>query len=181
MSHGISPPGPVRCARGSGRANHTVLRLAGYHAMNTLRLEAGYRHWGHDITGDGHADRGRARVRCCMGQTLVQRTALPWSHNAMTALARSVSSRLRLEDPDRLLYHDEPIFRDGIHRRPDQFRDVELRRGPVSRDGLPQQCQMESRRTGSRQETFEIEVANERIPATAIHPIVLRSCQYTGA
>ncbi|MCP4227489.1 MAG: FAD-dependent oxidoreductase, partial [Actinomycetia bacterium] len=28
------------------------LSLAGYHAMNTLRLEAGYRHWGHDITDE---------------------------------------------------------------------------------------------------------------------------------
>ena len=28
------------------------LTLAGYHAMNSLRLEAGYRHWGHDITGE---------------------------------------------------------------------------------------------------------------------------------
>ncbi len=28
------------------------LKHAGYHAMNTLRLESGYRHWGHDITDE---------------------------------------------------------------------------------------------------------------------------------
>ncbi len=28
------------------------LRLAGYHAMNSLRMEKGYRHWGHDITDE---------------------------------------------------------------------------------------------------------------------------------
>ena len=28
------------------------LAMAGYHAMNTLRLESGYRHWGHDITDE---------------------------------------------------------------------------------------------------------------------------------
>ena len=28
------------------------LRLAGYHAMNSLRIEKAYRHWGHDITPD---------------------------------------------------------------------------------------------------------------------------------
>jgi glycine cleavage system aminomethyltransferase T len=26
------------------------LRLAGYHALNSLRIEKAYRHWGHDIT-----------------------------------------------------------------------------------------------------------------------------------
>src|SRR5260370_30921172 len=26
------------------------LHLAGYHAMNSLRMEKTYRHWGHDIT-----------------------------------------------------------------------------------------------------------------------------------
>ncbi len=25
------------------------LKLAGYHALNCLRMEKGYRHWGHDI------------------------------------------------------------------------------------------------------------------------------------
>ncbi len=28
------------------------LVLAGYHALNSLRMEKGYRHWGHDITPD---------------------------------------------------------------------------------------------------------------------------------
>ena len=28
------------------------LRPAGYHALNSLRMEKGYRHWGHDITPD---------------------------------------------------------------------------------------------------------------------------------
>ena len=28
------------------------LVLAGYHALNSLRMEKGYRHWGHDVTPD---------------------------------------------------------------------------------------------------------------------------------
>ena len=28
------------------------LRLCGYHALNSLRMEKGYRHWGHDISPD---------------------------------------------------------------------------------------------------------------------------------
>ena len=32
--------------------NRFDLRHAGFHAMNSLRLEAGYRHWGHDISDE---------------------------------------------------------------------------------------------------------------------------------
>ncbi|MGY3443435.1 glycine cleavage system aminomethyltransferase T [Bradyrhizobium sp. USDA 4473] len=28
------------------------MRSAGYHALNSLRMEKGYRHWGNDITDD---------------------------------------------------------------------------------------------------------------------------------
>ena len=38
--------------RSSEAANHIGLVLAGYHALNSLRMEKGYRHWGHDITPD---------------------------------------------------------------------------------------------------------------------------------
>ena len=44
------------------------LVLAGYHAMNTLRLESGYRHWGHDISPADTPPGGRAGVRRGMGQ-----------------------------------------------------------------------------------------------------------------
>jgi 4-methylaminobutanoate oxidase (formaldehyde-forming) len=49
------------------------LKHAGYHAMNTLRLEAGYRHWGHDITDedtplDSRAGRHCSRNVICRGQ-----------------------------------------------------------------------------------------------------------------
>ncbi len=89
------------------------LRHAGYHAMNTLRLESGYRHWGHDITdcdtpieaGLGFAvawDKvGGFRGR----EALLTQRAQP-RHKRLI--------QFRLEDPDRLVYHDEPILRDGV-------------------------------------------------------------------
>ena len=33
-------------------ASRHDLRLAGYHALNRLRIEKAFRHWGHDIAGD---------------------------------------------------------------------------------------------------------------------------------
>ena len=55
----------TRCRR---RARRSGLRHAGYHALNSLRIEKAYRHWGHDITGRGHAARGRPRLRGQLGQ-----------------------------------------------------------------------------------------------------------------
>jgi 4-methylaminobutanoate oxidase (formaldehyde-forming) len=140
------------------------LRHAGYHAMNTLRLESGYRHWGHDITdedtpleaGLGFAvgwDKPSFRGR----DALLANRELPRTKRLI---------QFRLEDRDRLLYHDEPIYRDGSlvgRTSSGMWSYVEDRclamgylnhAGGVTRDWLD---------AG----TFEVEVATERIPATA--------------
>lgn len=141
---------------------------AGYHALNTLRLESGYRHWGHDITdedtpleaGLGFAvawdKEGGFRGREAL---LVQRD-------------RPRSKRLiqfRLDDPDRLLHHDEPIFRDGVlvgRTSSGMWSYTEgaclamgyLVRDDGSGEGVTQEWLDEGR--------FEIEVATVRVPAS---------------
>ena len=88
------------------------LRHAGFHAMNSLRLEAGSRHWGDDL-GDHdtplEAGLGFAVAFDKPGGFL-GREAL--ERQRTRPLTRRLV-QLRLEDPDRLLYHDEPILRDG--------------------------------------------------------------------
>jgi len=88
------------------------LAHAGYHAMNTLRMEAGYRHWGHDITDeDTPVEAGLA-------------FAVAWDKDGGfrgrdALLAQRGAPRTKrlvqfvLNDPDRLVYHDEPILRRG--------------------------------------------------------------------
>ena len=87
------------------------LRHAGYHAMNSLRLEAGYRHWGHDITDqDTPFDAGLAFAIAWDKQSFRGREAL------LAQRERPRTRRLiqfRVEDPDTLVHHDEPIYRDG--------------------------------------------------------------------
>jgi 4-methylaminobutanoate oxidase (formaldehyde-forming) len=89
------------------------MRLAGYHAMNSLRMEKGYRHWGHDITDDD------TPLEAGLG------FAVSWSKSGgfigRDALARQKQAGVKrrlvqfaLEDSDRLLYHNEPIWRDNI-------------------------------------------------------------------
>ncbi len=88
------------------------LRHAGYHAMNSLRLEAGYRHWGHDITDEDtplEAGLGFAVAWDCAGGFRGREALLAQRDRPRTK--RLI--QFRLEDPDRLLYHDEPILRNG--------------------------------------------------------------------
>ncbi len=88
------------------------LRLAGYHALDSLRSEKGYRHWGHDISptetpfeaGLGFAIDlkgkgdfiGRAALEAQKGKPLRRRLV-----------------HFRMTQPEPILFHDEPIHRDG--------------------------------------------------------------------
>jgi glycine cleavage system T protein len=88
------------------------LRQAGYHALNSLRMEKGYRHWGHDVSPDDtplEAGLGFA-VAWDKPGGFIGRDAL------LAQRQRGVSRRLvqfALRDPQPLLYHNEPIWRDG--------------------------------------------------------------------
>ena len=132
--------------------------------MNTLRLEAGYRHWGHDITdedtpleaGLGFAvgwDKSSFRGR----EALLAQRELPRTKRLI---------QFRLEDADRLLYHDEPIYRDGelIGRTSSgMWSYVEDRCLAMGYLKHPEGVTKDWLDAGS----FEIEVATQRIPATA--------------
>ena len=89
------------------------LRLAGYHALNSLRMEKGYRHWGHDITPDD------SPLEAGLGFVVAWNK--PGGFIGRDALLEQKSAGLRrrlvhvaLADPNRLLYHNEPIWRDGV-------------------------------------------------------------------
>ncbi|MFO1143139.1 MAG: FAD-dependent oxidoreductase [Amaricoccus sp.] len=87
------------------------LRLCGLHAMDSCRIEKGYRHFGHDITDEDHvleAGLGFA-VRVEKGE-FVGREAVLRKREA--GLSRRLVQFL-LEDPQPLLFHGEPVLRDG--------------------------------------------------------------------
>lgn len=141
------------------------LHHAGYHAMNTLRLEAGYRHWGHDITDeDTPLEAGLS-------------FAVAWDkpggfigREALLAQRDQVRSKrlvqFRLHALDTLLYHDEPILRDGelVGRTSggmwSYVMDAALAMGYVTNDAGVTKEWIEGG-------AFEIEVAGRRIPADA--------------
>ena len=85
---------------------------AGYHALNSLRIEKGYRHWGHDITDEDtplEAGLGFA-VKWDKPGGFIGREALL---REIEAGCRKRLLQFKLESPEPLLYHNEPIWRGG--------------------------------------------------------------------
>jgi glycine cleavage system aminomethyltransferase T/glycine/D-amino acid oxidase-like deaminating enzyme len=88
------------------------LKLAGMHALDSLRLERGFRHWGHDIGSDDTPFEAGLSFCVALDKPVpfIGRDALLAWHGQ--PLSRRLVS-LRLDDAAPLLYHDEPIWRDG--------------------------------------------------------------------
>jgi glycine cleavage system T protein len=89
------------------------LKLCGMHAMDSLRIEKAYRHWGHDITDEDtplEAGLGFA-VAFDKNADFIGRAALV-KQKAETKLTKRLL-QFALQDPEPLLYHNEPIYRDG--------------------------------------------------------------------
>ena len=87
------------------------LTHAGYHALDSLRIEKAYRHWGHDITDeDTPLEAGlNFAVKFDKPGGFIGREAL------LKDRAAGPAKRLlqfKLLDPGPLLYHNEPIWRD---------------------------------------------------------------------
>ncbi|MCH2636108.1 MAG: FAD-dependent oxidoreductase [Acidimicrobiales bacterium] len=90
------------------------LRHAGFHAMNSLRLEAGYRHWGHDISDED------TPLEAGLGFAVAwQKPGGFTGRDALLAQKDQPRAKrliqLRIEDPDLISYHDDPIFRDDTY------------------------------------------------------------------
>jgi 4-methylaminobutanoate oxidase (formaldehyde-forming) len=87
------------------------LTLCGMHAVDSCRIEKGFRHFGHDITPEDHVleaglDFAVAREKeDFIGRDAVMRKREEGLRHRMV--------QFRLTDPEPLLYHHEPILRDG--------------------------------------------------------------------
>ncbi|MCK0096128.1 FAD-dependent oxidoreductase [Yoonia sp. F2084L] len=87
------------------------LKLCGMHMMDAARMEKGFRHFGHDITSEDHvleAGLGFA-VKTDKPDFIGRDAVLRKRENGLEQ--RLV--QFKLTDPEPLLYHNEPVVRDG--------------------------------------------------------------------
>lgn len=87
------------------------LRLCGMHMMDSCRIEKGFRHFGHDITSEDHVlEAGLGFAVKTDKPGFIGRDAVLRKREA--GLERRML-QFRLTDPEPLLYHNEPVLRDG--------------------------------------------------------------------
>jgi 4-methylaminobutanoate oxidase (formaldehyde-forming) len=87
------------------------LKLCGMHMMDAARMEKGFRHFGHDITAEDHVlEAGLGFAVKTDKPDFIGRDAVMRKRDA--GLERRLI-QFRLSDPEPLLYHNEPILRDG--------------------------------------------------------------------
>ena len=85
---------------------------AGMHAMDSLRLEKAFKHWGHDISGED------TPLQAGLGFAVAWGKNTPFIGRDALMVQREQGVRRRLvtftiEEGTPLLLHDEPILRDG--------------------------------------------------------------------
>jgi 4-methylaminobutanoate oxidase (formaldehyde-forming) len=103
-------PGVFDTLREAGQSRD--LRLCGYHALDSLRMEKGYRHWGSDITPDD------TPIEAGLGALVAW--AKPDGFIGREALERQRESgpsrrliQMKVRHPHTMLFGSETIWRDG--------------------------------------------------------------------
>ncbi len=136
----------------------------GLHALNSLRLEKGFRHWGHDIAAeDNLVQAGLSFTAKPDASDFIGRDAF------LAAKASGLPDRrmvqFQLENPEPLLYHNEPIIMNGdvvgylSSGMYGHSLGAAIGMGYVNSPGLSADA--------LAQASFEIEVATERFAARA--------------
>ena len=87
------------------------VKLCGMHMMDAGRIEKGFRHFGHDITSEDHV------LEAGLGFAVkTDKPAFIGRDAVLRKKDEGLNSRLvqfKLTDPEPLLYHNEPVMRDG--------------------------------------------------------------------
>ncbi|MFQ6551731.1 GcvT family protein [Aestuariibius insulae] len=139
------------------------LKLCGLHMMDSCRMEKGFRHFGHDITCEDHViDAGLGFAVKTDKPDFIGRAAV------LTRKQTGPQSRLvqfRLTDPEPLLFHHEPILRNGeiVGHLTSGSYGHHLG-GAIGLGYVPSKGESAADVLSS---TYEIDVMGDRIPAEA--------------
>ena len=143
------------------------LRLAGMHALDSCRIEKAFRHYGHDIGDEDTPLEAGLGFACAFDKPVpfIGREALLRQKEREGPLRKRLVQFL-LHDPDVMLYHHEPILRDGeIVGHLSSGNYGHTLGGSVGLGYV--RCAEGVDKAYLAAGQFEIDVGGERIPATA--------------
>jgi len=92
------------------------LRLCGMHVLDSCRIEKAYRHFGHDITDEDNVLEAGLGFAVAIDKPASKYGDFIGRAAVLAKKQAGLSKRLlqfKLDDPEPLLYHNEPIHRDG--------------------------------------------------------------------
>lgn len=139
------------------------LKLCGMHMMDCARIEKAFRHFGHDITSEDHV------LEAGLGFAVaLHKPAFTGRDAVLRKKEAGLDRRLlqfRLQDPEPLLYHNEPILRDGqiVGHLTSGAYGHHLG-GAIGMGYVPARGETPQDLLSS---TWEIDVAGSRVPAEA--------------
>jgi len=138
------------------------LSLVGYHAMNSLRMECGYRHWGHDIT-----DQDTPLEAGLQFAVAFEKPGGFIGRDRLLEMRSQPRQRrlifVALKNSDALIYQDEPIYWNGNvagHITSGAYGyhlGCALGIGYISSEGGADEAAI----IGSK---FEVDIAGDRVP-----------------
>jgi len=138
------------------------IRNVGLHAVNSLRLEKGFRHWGHDIgSEDNLVQAGLSFAAKPDAGDFIGRDAFVQQKAAGLPGRRLL--QFKLDDPEPLLYHNEPIVMDG--RIAGYLSSGMYGHSVGAAIGMGYVSAPELTVKGIKEASFEIEIAKKRFRA----------------
>jgi glycine cleavage system aminomethyltransferase T/glycine/D-amino acid oxidase-like deaminating enzyme len=140
------------------------IRNVGLHAVNSLRLEKGFRHWGHDIASeDNLVQAGLSFAAKPDASDFIGRSAFVAAKAAGLPDRRML--QFKLDDPEPLLYHNEPILMDGRFAGYLSSGMYGHKVGAAIGMGYVEASDLTAQRIAEA--SFEIEIAKQRFSAQA--------------
>ena len=98
------------------RSNDYSIKYCGLHAMDSCRIEKAYRHFGHDISNEDNVLEAGLGFVVKENKPSTKFGSMIGKNAIIKKKNEGLNKRLlqfRLRDPEPLLYHNEPILRDG--------------------------------------------------------------------
>ena len=145
------------------------LRLAGMHVLDSCRMEKGFRHFGHDISDEDHVLEAGLGFAVKTGKPDGKFGPFIGRDAVLARKEKGLEKRLVqfvLQDPEPLLYHAEPIVRDGdVVGYLTSGNYGHMLKGAVGLGYVPAKDGESA--ADMLASTFEIEVAGKRFAATA--------------